>query len=170
MPIPIITGAEIHFILAEAYLRGIGLEYNPQQADIEYMNGINSSVEWWMEVSSNSSLPLSGLRFEDKVEIPSHLGASSVLGVFGSWNAETDEEKLEFIYTQRWLDAMMQPQEAYALARRTNKTPREGEAINHFRLPYPPSEQEFNSVNWLQAKDNQGGSDESDSKLWWVPN
>lgn len=170
MPIPIITGAEVHFILAEAYLRGIGLAANPSLADIEYMNGINSSVEWWIEISNGSSLPLSGIRFTDKIVIPSGLGASSVLGVFGSWNAGTDEEKLEFLYTQRWLDAMMQPQEAYALARRTNMTPREGEDINHFRMPYPPSEQEFNTENWLKAKDNQGGSDEPNSKIWWVPN
>lgn len=169
MPIPLITGAEVHFILAEAYLRGIGLAQDPQLADIEYMNGINSSVEWWVSVSDNSSLPLSGLQFPDKIEIPSHLGSSSVLQVFGSWNASTDEEKLEFIYTQRWIDAMTQPQEAYALARRTGMTPREGDDINHFRMPYPPSEQEFNSANWQKARDNQGG-DEPSSKIWWVPN
>lgn len=169
MPIPIITGSEIHFILAEAYLRGIGLAQDPTQADIEYMNGINASVEWWTSVSDNSSLPLSGIRFVDKIEIPSHLGASSVLQVFGSWNATSDEEKLEYIYTQRWIDAMMQPQEAYALARRTGKTPREGDAIHHYRMPYPPSEQEFNSENWQRAIEKQGG-DEPNIKIWWVPN
>jgi len=169
MPIPIITGAEIHFILAEAYLRGIGLAQDPTLADIEYMNGINASVEWWESISALSTLPLSSIAFVDKVTIPPHLSASSVLQVFGSWNATTDEEKLKFIYTQRWLDAMMQPQEAYALARRTGMTPREGDAINHFRLPYPPSEQEYNTENWQKARDNQGG-DEPSIKIWWVPN
>jgi hypothetical protein len=48
-------------------------------------------------------------------------------------------------------------------------TPREGDAINHFRLPYPPSEQEFNTENWTIAKDNQGG-DEPTDKIWWIPN
>lgn len=169
MPIPMITGSEIHFILAEAYFRGIGLPMDPDLADIEYMNGINSSVEWWMDVAANSQLPLSGMTFPDMVDIPSGLGSSSVLNVFGSWNATTDEEKLRFIYTQRWLDAFRQPWEAYSLTRRTGMTPREGDPISHFRMPYPPSEVEYNSVNWTDALNNQGGGDTPDYKIWWIP-
>ena len=45
MPIILITGAEMHFIMAEAWFRGIGVPMDKDQADIEYMNGINSSVE-----------------------------------------------------------------------------------------------------------------------------
>lgn len=169
MPIPMITGAEVHFIIAEAYFKGIGLPLDPVQADVEYMNGINSSVDWWMTTASNSKLPNSGLAFPDKVEIPAYLSPSSVLMVFGSWNATTDEEKLRNIYTQRWLDAFRQPWEAYSLTRRTGMTPREGEAINHFRLPYPPSEVEFNTENWSSALSNQGGGDTPEYKLWWIP-
>lgn len=168
MPIPMITGAEIHFILAEAYFRGIGLPHDPAQADIEYMNGINTSIDWWTTVADNSRLPTSGLAFPDMVNIPPGLGPASVLNVFGSWNATTDEEKLEFIYTQRWLDAFRQPWEAYALARRTDMTPREGDPISHFRMPYPPSEVEYNSENWADAIINQGG-DTPDFKIWWIP-
>jgi len=168
MPIPLFLGAETHFILAEAYFRGIGLPVDHAQADIEYMNGINASVVWWMEVAGNSKLPLSGLKFSDMVTIPENLNAASVLTVFGSWNASSDEEKLEFIYTQRWLDAFRQPWEAYALARRTGKTPREGEAIHHYRLPYPPSEVEYNSANWAAAVNNQGGGDTPEYKIWWI--
>ncbi len=169
MPIPLITGAEIHFILAEAYLRGIGLPYDPVQADVEYMNGINASIEWWMEVADNSKLPVSGLTFPEMINIPANLGAVSVLNVFGSWNAGSEEQRLEFIYTQRWLDAFRQPWEAYALTRRTGKTPREGAPISHFRMPYPPSEAEYNTENWSKALDNQGGGDTPEFKLWWIP-
>ncbi|MCD4731691.1 MAG: SusD/RagB family nutrient-binding outer membrane lipoprotein [Bacteroidales bacterium] len=169
MPIPMITGAEVHYILAEAYFRGIGLPQDPSLGEIEYMNGINASAEWWIGVSEGSILPLSGITFGEKVTIPSGLGSFSILNVFGMWNATTDEEKLKFIYTQRWLDAFWQPQEAYALARRTGLTPREGDPIGHFRLPYPPSEQEFNSENWFKAMDNQGGGDTPDFKIWWIP-
>ena len=169
MPIPMITGSEIHFILAEAYFRGVGLPQDQSLADIEYMNGINSSVEWWMGVAENSKLPSSGMTFPEMVQIPPGLGPSSVLNVFGSWNATSDEEKLEFIYTQRWLDAFRQPWEAYALARRTGMTPREGDPINHFRLPYPTSEVEYNSSNWAEAIGNQGGGDTPEFKLWWIP-
>lgn len=169
MPIPLITGAEVHFIIAEAYFRGIGLPLDPELADIEYMNGINTSVDWWMDVASNSKLPSSGITFPEKVQIPPSLGPFSVLNVFGSWNATSEEQKLEFIYTQRWLDAFRQPWEAYALARRTGMTTREGGPINHFRLPYPPSEVEYNSSNWAEAVANQGGGDTPDYRLWWTP-
>lgn len=169
MPIPMMTGAEVHFILAEAYFRGIGLPLDPMMADVEYMNGINTSIDWWTKTADNSKLPNSGLAFPDKIEIPSSLGPFSVLMVFGSWNATSDEEKLSYIYTQRWLDAFRQPWEAYSLARRTGMTPREGEAIQHFRLPYPPSEVEFNTANWSSALSNQGGGDTPEYKLWWIP-
>lgn len=168
MPIPLITGSEVHYILAEAYFKGIGLPMDPDMADIEYMNGIDSSVEFWMGVADGSKLPLSGMKFPDEIEIPESLNTASVLNVFGSWMAISDEEKLRFIYTQRWLDAFRQPWEAYALTRRTNMTPREGNPIAHFRMPYPPSEMEYNSENLNNALINQGG-DAPDYKLWWIP-
>ena len=168
MPIIMITGAEVHYILAEAYFRGIGLPMDPDMADIEYMNGINSSVEFWRGVADNSRLPTSGLSFPETIPIPSGLDASSVLNVFGSWMATSEEEKLEYIYTQRWLDSFRQPWEAYALTRRTGKTPREGEPIMHFRLPYPTSEAEYNTANWSDAVGKQGG-ESSDVKIWWIP-
>jgi hypothetical protein len=102
------------------------------------------------------------------IDIPGDLDASSVLVRFGSWNAVTEEEKLQYIYTQWWLDAFRQPWEAYALARRTGMTPREGDPIQHFRLPYPPSEAIYNSDNWAQAVAEQGG-ESPDVKIWWIP-
>jgi hypothetical protein len=169
MPIVLFTGAEIHFIKAEAYFRGIGVAVNKDIADNEYMNGINSSVGWWMKTAENLKLPLSGMTFPETIGIPKGLNASSVQIQYGSWNAKTEEEKLEFIYTQWMLDAFRQPWEAYALARRTGKTPHEGSAISHFRLPYPPSEVEYNSANCAQAISSQGG-DGTNSKIWWIPN
>jgi hypothetical protein len=169
VPIPMITGAEVHFILSEAYFKGIGLPQDPDMADIEFMNGVNTSVQWWMEVAENSKLPTSGITFQDEVTIPSSLGPASVLMVFGWWNAQSDEEKLKFLYTQRWLDAFRQPWEAFALVRRTNMTPREGDPINYFRLPYPPSESEYNTENWSAALANQGGGDSPQYKIWWIP-
>ncbi|MBN2173388.1 MAG: SusD/RagB family nutrient-binding outer membrane lipoprotein [Bacteroidales bacterium] len=168
MPIPLYTGAETHFILAEAYLRGIGLPQDPDMAEIEYMNGITTSITWWKGVSDNSKLPVSGLLFIDMSPIPTNLNVVTVLNHFAFWLVETDEEKLEFVYTQRWLDAFRQPWEAYALARRTGKTPREGDLIHHYRMPYPPSEAEYNSANWAEAVSRQGG-DAPEFKIWWIP-
>ncbi len=168
MPIILFTGAETHFIKAEAWFRGIGVAADKDKADIEYMNGINASVEWWKEIAKNSRLPLSGMTFPGTVSIPENLGVVSVLGRYGSWNATSEEEKLQFIYAQWMLDAFRQPWEVYALVRRTGKTPREGAPINHFRMPYPPSEVEFNGANCAQAIAAQGG-DAPENKIWWVP-
>jgi hypothetical protein len=168
MPIILMTGAEVHFIKAEAYFRGIGVVMDKDQADNEYMNGMNSSVEWWMKTAQTLKLPVSKLSFNKMIPIPSGLDAVTVMNHFGSWNATTEEEKLRFIYTQRWLDAFRQPWEAYAEARRTGMTPREGAAIAHYRMPYPPSESQYNTVNWSEAKTRQGG-DEPGVKIWWIP-
>ncbi len=168
MPVILMTSAEVHFIKAEAYFRGIGVAVDKDQADIEYMNGLNTSVEWWMSISQRLKLPLSGVKFGDKISIPQELNAASVLNHFGSWNATTDEQKLAFIYTQRWIDAFRQPGEAYAEARRTRLTPREGDPIAHFRMPYPPSETQYNTANWNEAKASQGGEDPG-VKMWWMP-
>ncbi len=168
MPVILMTGAEVHFIKAEAYFRGIGVAEDKMAADIEYMNGINASVGWWMNLADRLRLPVSGVKFTDKITIPQNLSAASVLMKFGSWNATSDEEKLRFIYTQRWIDAFRQPWEAYAEARRTGLTPREGNPIAHFRMPYPPSESQYNQANLNTARLKQGG-DEPSVKVWWVP-
>jgi hypothetical protein len=168
MPIILMTGAEVHFIKAEAYFRGIGVAVDKDKASIEYMNGLNASVDWWKMIASTLKLPVSGLKFSDKVVIPSNINAASVLSHYGFWNAASEEQKLEFIYLQRWLDAFRQPSEAYAEARRTMKTPREGDPIRHFRLPYPQSEVTYNSANWNAAVQSQGG-DAPEVKIWWIP-
>jgi hypothetical protein len=168
MPVILMTSAEVHFIKAEAYFKGIGVAMDKGAADNEYMNGIATSVLWWTVVSSQLKLPLSGIKFTDKITIPSELNIISVINHFGSWNATTEDEKLAYIYTQRWIDSFRQPWEAYAEARRTGLTPREGDAIAHFRLPYPPSESQYNTENWNDAKTSQGGEDPS-VKMWWMP-
>jgi len=167
MPVILMTGAEVHFIKAEAYMLGIGVARDKDMADIEYMNGINSSVEWWVNLSAQLKLPISGVKFGEKISIAPELNAASVLNHFGSWNTTTDEELLTFIYTQRWIDAFRQPWEAYAEVRRTGIIPREGDKIAHFRLPYPPSESQYNTENWSLAKSSQGG-EEPNVKIWWI--
>lgn len=166
MPIILMTGAEVHFLKAEAYIRGIGVAQNLDEGDNEYMNGVNASVSWWVDVANHSSLPLSGAKFTDLLPLPSNLSASTVLNRFGSWNAANDQDRLRFLYTQMWIDLFRQPWEAYALCRRTNLLPREGDAINHFRLPYPTTELEFNSANCAEAVARQGGNDFS-VRMWW---
>jgi len=167
MPVILMTGAEIHFIKAEAYFRGIGVAVDKGLADNEYLNGINASISWWLEISHKLKLPLSGAGFYEKINIPTGINFSSVQNHFGSWVAGSEDEKLANIYTQRWIDAFRQPWEAYAEARRTGSTTHEGDRINHFRMPYPPSESQYNTENWSEAKTRQGG-EEPETKIWWV--
>lgn len=166
MPAILMTSAEVHFIKAEAYLRGIGVTQSHDNADIEYMNGINTSVEWWTKVANMQQLPVSGLKFQEKITIPATTSVFGVLNHFGSWNATDDQQFLSYIYTQRWIDAMFQPQLAFAEARRVNLLPREGAPLSYYRLPYPPSEVAYNAANMNAAVQAQGG-DESGIKMWW---
>lgn len=168
IPIIFITGAELHFLKAEIFFRGLGVPQDKMQAEIEYLNGINASVEWWMQVAAGSTLPNSGLRFPAMIHIPTNLSSASVQNRWGFWNATDEETKLRFIYAQAWLDAFRQPDQAYALVRRTAKTPRTDEPVQHFRLPYPPSEVAYNAVKLNEAIQRQGG-DNPENKLWWMP-
>lgn len=168
MPIIFMTGAEVHFLKSEIYFRGIGMPEDKAQAEIEYFNGINSSVEWWMQRAAQSKLPSSGIAFSEVISIPAWLNAASVQGRWGFWNAADEDEKLRFIYAQAWIDAFRQPDQAYALARRTQMTPRTNEPLQHFRLPYPPSELAYNAQNVTEAINRQGG-DSPDNKIWWMP-
>ncbi len=168
VPIILMTGAEVHYIKSEIYLKGIGVAADPTMAETEYLNGILASVEWWLINSNAFQLPNSELNFPDYNPIPPGLNGSTVQMHFGWWNATNEEEKLKFLYTQRWLDSFWQPLEAYALARRTGLTPREGDPINHFRMPYPQSEAELNPDNCNAAIARQGG-DSPETKIWWIP-
>lgn len=166
MPVILMTSAEVSFLKAEAYFRGIGVGVDKNKADDYYMDGMATSIDWWVGVSKSLRLPLSGLNFTKKNHIPTELNTMSVQMHFGSWNATTEEQKLAFIYTQRWIDAFRQPWEAFAEARRTGMTPREGDPIPYYRLPYPETEMQYNAANCLEAKNNQGGDDFT-VKLWW---
>ena len=74
----------------------------------------------------------------------------------------------EKIYAQRWMDSFRQPWEAFALWRRTDMTPREGDSPIYYRFAYPPSEAENNPENWA-AQVGKMGDDSPAVKVWWMP-
>ena len=161
VPEVILTAAEVHFIKAEAYLRGLGVAMDQAFAEGEYSVGVVASLQFWQNVKSNSEIWVNAsanLSIGELFAVSNH----PRLSIF-----ET-ENKLELIYAQRWLDAFRQPWEAYSLERRTGKTPRTGDALNHFRFPYPPSETIDNPDNWA-AQVGLMGSDEEEVKVWWMP-
>ena len=159
IPQLILTAAEVHFIKAEVHLRGLGLAANSNQADAEYTLGVVASIKMWQNIVNNTQI------WENKQASLSSGQIFSVvnhpnIGIFGN------ENKLELIYQQRWLDAFRQPWEAYSLMRRTRMTPHEGELAEHFRFAYPPSEALNNPENWANQVAKMG-EDSEKTKVWW---
>jgi hypothetical protein len=159
IPEIILTGAEYFFIKSEAYFRGIGLAEDMNLGSAEYFNGVIASMDFWDELKNYSGI----WQYTDPNYDPNDkfVVANKIFFI------EEPDEKLNLLYAQRWLDGFRQPWEAYSLTRRTNRTPREGEPLNYFRLLYPPSESEYNTANYIDQTSKMGG-DLSTVKVWWM--
>lgn len=156
VPEIIMTAAEIHFIKAEAFFRGIGLPQSEDDAAGEYFEGVIASMDFWEKVMTNSSIWLNVAP-----------GYANTNGFDVANLIFFTEDKLGLIMAQQWIDHFRQPWEAFCLTRRTGLTPREGEPLNYFRLPYPPSEAENNPANWAAQAAKMGG-DLTTVKVWWM--
>ena len=164
IPEVLFSGAEVLFLRAEAYMRGIGVAADPGQAGTEFLGAVQFSLDFWNHIMSNSKLP-TGIPFATNISVPSnvnYISLQSNLNYFSLGQAE----QLNMIYAQSWLDFFMQPQQAFALARRTYSTPHEGAALQVFRFPIPPSEVSYNTGNWQSFYGTSG--DNLMSKVWWM--
>lgn len=159
VPQLILTAAEIHFIKAEVHLRGLGVSADPNQADAAYTLGVVASIKMWQNIVSNTEIWVNKQATLSSGQIFSVVNHPNI-SIFGN------ENKLELIYQQRWLDAFRQPWEAYSLMRRTHTTPHEGELAQHFRFAYPPSESQNNPENWANQVAKMGDDSEV-TKVWW---
>lgn len=160
IPEVILTAAEVGFLKAEAYLRGLGVPPNTAFAENEYTLGLVSSIGFWQNVAANSAV------WTNKPPILSEGEIFAVtnhprLSIF------TNTDKLGLIYKQLWLDAFRQPWEAFALWRRTGATPREGDAPAFYRFPYPPTESANNPSNYAEQVAKMG-QDAREVKVWWM--
>ncbi len=159
VPEILMTAAEINFIKAEIYARGLGMPMDVGTSDLEYTLGIVASIGFWQKMADQSEI-------WTNAETPLTIGE-----LFGVSNHPEllildNPNKLELIYAQRWIDAFRQPWEAYSLERRTGQTPREGAALNHFRFTYPQSERINNPDNWSEQVAKMG-EDSEQVKVWW---
>lgn len=163
-----ITPAEVHFLKAEVYARGIaGIGQNNTLAQTEYEAGVKASLTFWKSMAFNSSVwivskPTSAT--PTTTEISDVLTNSKV-----AWN---NANGLNLIYAQEWIDLFRQPWVAWTLMRRTgNATPQDtnnpaGYKQNYGtlqRYQYPTDEQQLNTENWKAAT---GGSDLTSTKIW----
>ena len=163
IPEILITSAEVQFLKAEIFLRGIGVIPDPYLASAAYQNGMLESLEFWQNIMINSVV------WENKSEI---LGTGDLFATvqhpnYAFDNSTSTEENLERIYAQRWIDNFRQPWEAFSLLRRTNKVPRENPQNDFHRFQYPPSEAAFNTEMYNQQVGQMGG-DDTVVKVWWM--
>ncbi len=165
IPEIIMTYAEVRFLLAEVYLRGLGIAPEPSIADIRYQEGMFESMLFWQNIMQNSLIWINNVQVLTTGELFQAIDHPK----YNFQAAASDEDRLDLIYAQRWIDAFRQPWEAFALVRRVNnRLPREGGPNELFRFKYPPSEKNNNADNWMQQANKMGG-DENNVKIWWMP-
>ena len=164
IPEILMTGTEVLYLRAEAYMRGVGVAKDAGQAGTEFLGGIQFSLHFWETIMNNSKLPI-GTPFSANISVPSSVNFISLQSNLNYFMV-SESEQLDKIYAQSWLDFFMQPQQAFALARRTQRTPHEGNPSTVYRFPIPPSEVSYNQTNWLNAF-GQGG-DVLSRKVWWM--
>jgi len=162
IPEILMTSAEVKYLRAEIFLRGIGVVADAALAGQEYTLGMLESLEYWQNLAVNSTI------WQNKPEI---LGTAALFGVsqhpkYALQFGASQEESLRKIYAQRWIDSFRQPWEAYSLLRRTHMLPREKVDNTLLRFQYPPSESALNTENYLEQTSSMGG-DETTAPIWW---
>ena len=163
IPEILISSAEVQFLKAEIFTRGIGVAQDPFLASAAYQNGMIESLEFWQNLVINS---------EAWVNKPEILTTGQLFSTLShpkySYDVSGEEEiNLYKIYSQRWIDLFRQPWEAFSLLRRTNLVPRANLENQFYRFQYPPSESALNSESYNVQVSNMG-ADATDVKVWWM--
>lgn len=162
----IITEADVHFIKAEIYQKGLGVGKDINLAKAEYEAGIKSSVDFWYAYTRNSSVWTTKPATPTPVQMTALLTNPKVL-----YNGANDADALKKIATQAWLATMFQPAEAWAIVRRTGLTPRDpNTAVSTVvKLPYPNDESTNNAENWKAVTGGADPTAQSKVKVYWMP-
>ncbi len=154
--------SELDFLMAEFLVRGLtsGGDAAAKQA---YEDGIYSSMK-------EMSIMIDGSPQIDDATIEAYLTEPNV-----AWGG-TDQEKLEKIWTQKWIAMCFMQNEPWAEMRRTD-VPNwgiargsfyDGHNRDPFRLPYPANEELINSENSAQYFERQFAGDYFwGEQLWW---
>ena len=165
---PIVTYAESCFYLAEVYAAGIGASKDMAIAEEWYYKGIEASINFYKE-EMYDKIPdwtsVDGTPAPDFTDFMTNMKTHSLIEFTGA-----DDEKLNKIYAQRWINSFWQPEEAFYLMKRTNgRTPHSALPITTYnRLSYPIGEAAQNVENYNAQVAKMGG-DEITTKLWWMP-
>lgn len=157
--------SEVAFLIAEAALRG----WTNEDAEQWYYEGIRRSVNWYVstwntQVFGSEQIPtLSEEELQDIFDQPI--------------NAWDPDRGLELIITQKWIDFMLDPLEAYSDWRRTGypeleplQTASGATMLLPQRYVYPLSESIDNASNYQAAVAELPGGDQPSSEVWWSRN
>jgi len=175
--VQLMTAAEVHFLKAEAALRGWSGAGNAQT---NYETGISTSFEQHgvggaaAYIADNTSMPAN---YVDPVTASNDIAAMSTITI--AWDGGvSNEEKLERIITQKWIAVFPDGQEAWSEFRRTGYpkifpvvSNQSGGLIDTDiqirRIPFVDSELSTNAPGVTDAVTKLGGSDNGGTRLWW---
>jgi len=179
-----LAASEVYFDLAEAALRGWT---GAGSAKTNYEAGVKASFEDWgaggvdAYLADDTSKPIDYVDPKYDGKINSFTSRSTVTV---KWNeADSNEQKLEKIITQKWIAGFFNPNEPWADFRRTGypKLPTvyqnssssdwgvipQGEWIK--RMPFVNAERTGNVAGIADATTKLGGPDNIATRLWFAP-
>ena len=170
IPELMLTAAQVHFLKAEVYNRGIGATANATTAQTEYNAGIAASLSMWKGIAFNSSVWTVG-KPTSATATPAEITAAQTSAV-ALYDVSNAANALNQIYAQLWIDQYRQPWDAWLLLRRTGgKTPMSTVNTPYYtttyggyqRFVYPDDEKSYNTANYDAET---GGTDLNSTKLW----
>ena len=158
-PLLVMTSAEMHLLLAEANLRGW---YSGATAEASYNAAVTAGMKQWATFGTSGVI--------SDAKIAAYLKANP----FNA--AGTLAQKMEQIGTQKWVTLFLEDEyEIFSNWRRTGYpklTPTNypgnltgGQIPTRFVIP--DSEEQYNTVNFYEARTRQGGTNTLSSKVWW---
>ncbi|MBS0032252.1 SusD/RagB family nutrient-binding outer membrane lipoprotein [Chitinophaga sp. 22321] len=164
-PILIITEADVHFLKAEIYQRGMGVAKNTGLAKTAYEAGIKASVDFWYQYTRQSQIWLQKPALPTAGQMTAFLNNPAV-----AYDGANQTGALRKIATQAWLATMFQPAESWAIVRRTGLTPKDPNynpgAVN--KLPYPDDENVNNHENWNKVTQGATPTQQVLTKVYWM--
>lgn len=172
IPEPIMTSAEVHFLKAEAYARGLGVGQNIATAETEYNAGITSSVNFWYKVAAGTNTTSENWAAVAP-SAPTTLEMQAFLANPKVAFTGTIADAISKIYAQEWLSYFRQPWLAFNLSRRTGSTPVDASSnpsatyTTFYRLPYAQDEAVNNADNYNAQISKMGGNN-TNYKVWWM--
>lgn len=174
-PVILCTAAETYFLLAEAALRGWNAGGD---AKAFYEEGIAISFSQWS--AGIGDYLGSNLKPADWVDpLVSDFNTPAVSKVTPKWDdAQTNEERLEKIITQKWIAMFPEGMNAWAEWRRTGypklfkivRNESQGAISTDLgvrRLPFTVSEKSNNPSGYAQAVQLLGGADNGATRVFW---